>query len=235
MNKQPLHLLRRFAFLLAVSTAFASSAGITHASQAYGSVNNFDVVNDTSNVCHGFEIELDDIRSSDITYTYDYNHHGVPKFTQNIYQDGLLVWHTNLLIDYEAVWTNTGWSAYTAVPASNIPPTMGHQFTNPRVNFGGEHFGVGYTTNPSKVLYFWMTDNGAHTLSRSGQVYVSTPTFTYNPPPAAGQPAAAQAVIPAPVLPMSYICPNRSSATPSGAKSSPPPPRPTRPSASTTS
>ena len=37
------------------------------ASQAYGSINNFDVVNDTGVPCHGFEIELDDITSAQIT------------------------------------------------------------------------------------------------------------------------------------------------------------------------
>ena len=126
-----------------------------HASQAYGTVNNFDVVNDTSNLCHGFEIELDDLHSTDITYTYDYNHYGKPKITeQPMWDVNLGIWHTNVYVDYLAIWTNTGWSAYTAVPSSNIPPTMGHQFTNPNINFGGEHFGVGYTKNPGKVLYF---------------------------------------------------------------------------------
>src|SRR5580765_3858207 len=62
--------------LLPVGTAHA--AGI-----AYGTVNNFDTVNDTSNLCHGFEIELDDIHSSDITYTYDYNHYGMPRITDD--------------------------------------------------------------------------------------------------------------------------------------------------------
>ena len=199
--------LRQLA--LATGAALALAGSVVRASQAYGTINNFDVVNDTSNQCHGFEIELDDLHGTDITYTYDYNHYGVPKITgQSAYDATLGAWHTNVFVVYNAVWTNTGWSACTAVPSSNIPPTMGHQFTNPNLNFGGEHFGVGYTKNPGKVLYFWMTDNGAHTLTRSGQVYVSTPTFTYNPPAAAGQPAAAQAVIPAPILPMSYVCPN---------------------------
>ena len=38
---------------------------MAQASIAYGSINNFDTVNDTSNVCHGFEIELDDIHRHD--------------------------------------------------------------------------------------------------------------------------------------------------------------------------
>src|SRR5690348_6343017 len=67
----------------------ASASGMARASVAYGSINNFDTVNDTSNVCHGFEIELDDIRSTDITYTFDYNHYGTPKITEFTSSDSL--------------------------------------------------------------------------------------------------------------------------------------------------
>lgn len=204
---------KHYWLMALVAFILASIHSPVRASQAYGTVNNFDVVNDTSNLCHGFEIELDDLHSTDITYTYDYNHYGVPKITEGqSYDASLGVWHTNVLVDYRAVWTNTGWSAYTAVPSSNIPPTMGHQFTNPNINFGGEHFGVGYFKNPSKVTYYWMADGGTHTLLRSGQVYVSTPVFNYSPALVVAQqqvqPAAAQAVIPAPILPMNYVCPN---------------------------
>src|ERR1039457_6169705 len=61
---------------LSVVACLALASGTARASIAYGSINNFDTVNDTSNVCHGFEIELDDIQTTDITYTYDYNHDG---------------------------------------------------------------------------------------------------------------------------------------------------------------
>ena len=157
-------------------SALTAQAGI-----AYGSINNFDTVNDTGVPCHGFEIELDDIQSADITYTYDYNHYGTPTITE-VTTNSLGVWHTNVLVDYEAVWTNTDWSAYTAVPTTNIPPTQGHAFTNPSLNFGGEHFGVGYRTQPTKVYYHWLVDSGSHSLTLGPQVNVSTPTFTYNPP-----------------------------------------------------
>lgn len=171
-----------------------------HASVAYGSINNFDTVNDTSNVCHGFEIELDDIRTMDITYTYDYNHYGIPKITEVTTNDSL-GWHTNVLVDYEAVWTGTGWSAYTAIPTNNIPPTAGHAFTNPSLNFGGEHFGVGYRNSPTKVHYHWLLDSGAHTLALGQQVNVSTPVFTAPAFVPVGQPVVVVPVIPAPVLP----------------------------------
>ena len=66
------------AAALIVITASSARAGI-----AYGTINNFDTVNDTSNVCHGFEIELDDCRSAAITYCYSYNHYGTPQIRED--------------------------------------------------------------------------------------------------------------------------------------------------------
>ncbi len=175
------------------------AGGTARASQAYGTGNNFDVVNDNGVQGHGFEIELDDIHSSDLTYTFDYNHYGNPKISEGA---PTIAGSTNaVFVRYQAVWTNTGWSAYTAIPAGPIAPTAGHAFTNPNTNFGGEHFGVGYRAQPTKVTYFWLVDNGSHVLTRGGQVNVTTPVFTYTPP-AVGVPAQAQAVIPAPVPPV---------------------------------
>jgi hypothetical protein len=179
---------------LAALGVLALSSNVAQAGIAYGSINNFDTVNDTSNVCHGFEIELDDIQTTDITYTYDYNHYGTPTITEFTSNDvaGL---HTNVLVRYQAVWTNTGWSAYTTIPTTNIPPTQGHAFTNPSLNFGGEHFGVGYRNSPTKVYYYWLTNSGS-SLLRGPQVNVSTPVFT------APAPAQIVPIIPAPMLPV---------------------------------
>lgn len=181
-------------YCLLAATAVVAFAHSARGSVAYGSINNFDTVNDTSNLCHGFEIELDDIRSTDITYTFDYNHYGTPQITEFTTSDAIGS-HTNVLVRYQAVWTGTGWSAYTAVPTTNIPPTQGHAFTNPSLNFGGEHFGVGYRKAPTKIYYDWLTNSGS-VLLRGPQVYVSTPVFTV---PA---PAQVVPVIPAPVLPL---------------------------------
>ena len=172
-------------------------------SQAYGTLNNFDCVNDTGQECHGFEIELDDCESKDITYTYDYNHYGTPTITEDT---NSVPGHTNCLVVYAAVWTNSAWSAYTAIPAGPIPPTLGHQFTDPGTNFGGEHFGVGYSVAPSTVKYNWLLDDGTGTgtLALGPAVQVSTPAFTYVPP-VAGQAAQVKAVIEAPEQPEYYV------------------------------
>ncbi|MBI3835450.1 MAG: putative Ig domain-containing protein [Planctomycetes bacterium] len=161
------------------------------ASIAYGSLNNFDCVNDTGVEAHGFEIELDDVHSTDITYTYDYNHYGIPKITE----DNTDPLHPRVFIRYAATRNSDGtWTAFTAIPSGPITPTDGHQFTNPSVNFGGEHFGAGYYGAPTAVKYNWLIDDGTGHLVHGPPVYVATPTFTYYPP-APAQPPQVQAVI----------------------------------------
>ncbi len=174
----------------AAASLLVLAVGRLQAGIAYGTINNFDTVNDTSNVCHGFEIELDDCRSQDITYCYSYNHYGTP----SIRQDTSVPGHTNCFVRYAAVYSNGVWSAYTAIPTGPIAPTLGHSFTNPGTNFGGEHFGVGFYGNPSAIKYNWLLDDGTGHLVLGPAVLVSTPVFSYYPP-AAGVPAQVQAAV----------------------------------------
>jgi len=159
--------------LAAAALALALGGGSALANTAYGSLNNFDTVNGTGVPCHGFEIELEDLESTDITYTFDWNHYGTPKITEDTTS---LPGHTNVIIRYAAVWANGTWSAYTAVPAGPIAPTDGHQFTNPDVNFGGEHFGVGYRWPPSAVKYHWLIEGGGGVLVKGGAVNITPVT-----------------------------------------------------------
>lgn len=166
------------------------------ASIAYGTINNFDTVNDSGSVCHGFEIELDDCRSADITYCYSYNHYGTPSIREDLLS---VPGHTNCFVRYEGVYSNGVWSAYTAVPTGPIAPTAGHSFTNPGTNFGGEHFGVGYYGNPSAIKYNWLIDDGTGQLVHGPAVLVSTPIFAYYAP-AAGAGAQVQAAVEPPQI-----------------------------------
>ena len=191
---------KKASWLFGSLAILVASTGSASASQAYGSINNFDCVNDTGVEAHGFEIELDYGHTTDITYTYDYNHYGIPK----IYQDITDPAHPKVFVRYQSTKNPNGtWASYTAIPAGPISPTMGHQFTNPAVNFGGEHFGVGFVGSPAAVKYNWLIDDGAGNLVHGPAVYISTPTFTYNP---AGNGAAGNVVAevvppPPPVLP----------------------------------
>lgn len=183
----------RVIALVSSALALAFTPAV-NASIAWGSINNFDTVNDTGGICHGFEIEIDGVHSKDISYTYDWNHYGVPKITEDS-SDPL---HPKVFVRYESAKNPDGsWAAFTSVPSAPITPTDGHQFTNPGVNFGGEHFGVGFFGAPSAVKYSWLKDDGSGHLVFAGAVSISTPTFTYVPP----APAVPAQVIPAIVPP----------------------------------
>ncbi len=168
------------------------------ASTAYGDLNNFDVFNDTGQECHGFEIELEDIHSTDITYTFDWNHYGAPTVTE----DNSVPGHPKVIIRYAAKYVSGAFTAYTAVPTTTPSPTNGHMCTDISVNFGCEHFGVGHYGAPTAIRHNWLIKDPTSpgTLIKGPPVNVATPSWTYYPP-AGGQPAVVQAVILAPPPP----------------------------------
>jgi hypothetical protein len=166
-----------------------------------GDLNNFDTLNDTGQVCYGFEIEIDDVHSTDITYTYDWNHYGAPK----IREDNTDPAHPKVFVRYESTKDTSGnWGANGSLTNRAIPtitPPAGHTCTDPSVNEGCEHFGVGYYGTPTAIKYNWLIDGGAAGLVYSGSpVAVAAPKFVYTAP-AVGQPAQAVAAIPAPLVP----------------------------------
>ncbi len=191
--------MKRMCLLLLAAAPFMLGSQGAGASTAYGDLNNFDTVNDTGQECHGFEIEIDDIHSTDITYTYDWNHYGPPKISEDKSDPA----HPKVVIRYESAKNPDGtWAGYTAIPSAPLTPTDGHSCTNPSVNEGCEHFGVGYYGTPTAIRYNWLVDNGAGALvHHTSPVMVATPSWTYQPP-ADGQPAVVVAVIPAPVVPI---------------------------------
>ncbi len=180
---------------LAALLALPASA---FADTAYGSLNNFDVVNDTGGKCYGFSIELDDLHSTDIQYTYDYNHYGVPVISEDRSDPA----HPRVFVRYESKKNPDGsFASFTNPqdPANPLAPTDGHAFTNPALNMGGEHFGVSFGGNPTRVKYNWLVQDPANpgTLILGPLVTIATPTFTYIPAvvPAVGAAAQVRAAI----------------------------------------
>lgn len=191
------------ALALAIASNYASPAA---ASTAFGDLNNFDVFNDTGSDCHGFEIELEDVHSTDVTYTYDWNHYGAPTITEDSTDPA----HPKVRVRYAAKYDagTGGFSAFTSIPAGAPSPTDGHQCTNPSVNIGCEHFGVGYYGTPTAIRYHWLVEDSATpgNLIHGPAVNVATPSWTYYPPAPAQPVAQVQAVIevPAPAEPPVY-------------------------------
>lgn len=172
---------------LALLATLATDVELATASTSYGSLNNFDVVNDTGGLCHGFSIEMEDIEAPEITYTYDYNHYGTPR----ILEDRSVPLHPKVTIRYEAkVGPDGRFLSFTNPQDPNHPlaPTDGHAFTDPSINLGGEHFGVGFTRNPTTVRYHWLVADPANpgSLTDGAPVTISTPAFAYVPAVAGG-------------------------------------------------
>jgi hypothetical protein len=188
--------MKRLLLTLALA-ALSLSAG-AQTGTLYGSLNNFDAVNDTGVECHGFEIEVHGCHSREITYTYDWNHYGVPR----IYEDSSDPANPICYVRYESKKNPDGsWASYTAIPSGPIAATDGHQFTNPFINFGGEHFGVGFWGVPRTVKYSWLIDDGAGNLMKAGQVNIGTPQFNYLPPVIVQQQVVAPAQVVAVIEP----------------------------------
>jgi hypothetical protein len=72
---------------ICASVAVAALALATQAAAGtfFGALSNFDAVNNTGSPCNRFEIELDDIQSRDVTYTFDFQRYGAPKITEDTF------------------------------------------------------------------------------------------------------------------------------------------------------
>jgi len=153
-------MLRLLSLFLFLATASIPAYSTT----IYGGLGNFDAVNDTGVEAHGFEIELDDVTSTQIGGTYDWNHYGHPTITE----DNSVPNHPKVFIRYQATYdANTNqWSAFTTFPVNGLPATQGHQCTDPSVNLGCEHFAASSYPVASSMTYSWLIDNGAHQLTR---------------------------------------------------------------------
>ena len=150
----------------------------------YGTLSNFDVFNDTGEDTHGFEIELDGISSSDISYEFGepYERYGNPiveNFPGGVY------------VRYESPYDpmKTEFTATTPIAARRSRRPLGHQcWTGGSAEYwtsGCEHFGLGLTANPTKTVYHWLVADPVEPgeLVRSGsKVGVPPAEWSVQPP-----------------------------------------------------
>ena len=163
----------------------------------YGSLSNFDCINDTGQTTHGFEIELDGCLPSDVYSTFGspYNRYGDPTITT----DGV-----NTFVRWTSAYSNNAWAVGTDSGA--YAPTDGHSLYFPQYggspnypNVPGDHFGIATNVNPTNTIYTWLVDDGSGTLVKAGtNVKIPVPVLTVAPPANPVNPVAVQAVIQAP-------------------------------------
>ena len=210
------HLNKIFVFGLAAAV-FVFVAGyrsfVTNAQvnppQTYGTLDNFDVINDTGVETHGFEIELEGILTADVVYTFGdpYQRYGNPSVTATA---------TGVIIRYAATydinghWVSPVSGAPGGTPIAVAPylPTQGHSCWTGGVatpaeyyNAGCDHFGASLNATPTKTTYRWLVEGSPGTLVAFG-TNAPLPAPVWNVTPAAtpgAQPIAAAAIAPPPV------------------------------------
>jgi hypothetical protein len=178
---------------LALAASLALAGTLPAQAQVYGSLANFDAVNDTGYVAHGFEIQIEDPAYANAgalqsIFGYDRNF-GVPPNSVERYgaPDILITPGVGVTIRYHASFTNGIWSVGTP---SGPYPNAGDScwpFGNPLYASGTltcDHFGVGTFGTPARTNYNWLVDtagnSGVLTPMAAG---VAPVNFFYNPAP----------------------------------------------------
>jgi hypothetical protein len=185
-----------------------------HATTTFGSLGNFDAVNDTGSVSHGFEIELEGLHAADVTDTFGGAGRGFPTTVER-YGAPTITEYTNgavfgVRVTYRADLSGApgGW---VGTP-SGVYNTPGEScWTGGGSGYGPstpcDHFGVGLAANPTKTSYNWLIEQtpGSSTLV-FGTSNVLAPVWTVTPQaPAPGNPAPPPVVVAKIVAPVAEV------------------------------
>ena len=187
----------RGSFLVLLAGTMAFAAAPATATAIFGSLGNFDAVNDTGHVAHGFEIELEGLHASDVTDTFggagrgfptSVERYGSPTITEytNGAAFGVHVTYRSDLTGSPSAWVGTPTGVYSTPGESCWTGGSGYGPATPC-----DHFGVGLKANPTKTVYSWLVEAtpGSATLINATSS-VLAPTWTVTPQAAVpGNPA----------------------------------------------
>lgn len=142
-----------FALLIYAVIVVPASASV------YGSLANFDVVNDTGETAHGFEIDIEGITPSDITSLFGDASRwpGMERYGSPV----VSTTPTGVKIVYEATYSGGKWSAGTpsgTLPVSPSDSCWTYGAPNYGPNYPCDHFGVSTTVNTPNVSYNWLVE-----------------------------------------------------------------------------
>jgi PEP-CTERM motif len=183
-----------------LSIALMAVCATSHAAATFGSLANFDAVNDTGSTAHGFEIELEGISRSDILDVFglnrdfgtpspgDVERYGLPTVGDLVDANGTII---GAKVTYMASYANGAWSAGTASGVFNTPGESCWSFGN--VNYPNvpcDHFGVSTLGNPTKTTYSWLVESNTPGTLVAANVAIPAVVFTPPVAPAPGQVAA---------------------------------------------
>jgi len=188
---------RRMVLSTALSLALLATPMLAKAQSAiiYGSLGNFDISNDTAQVCHGFEIEIQGVTTANMLGGFSAERYGSPSVTA--YAGGVRVrWE----------------SPYDASTHQFVERTLPHTVQwfpgqcyqwNPATyqNSGCEHFGTYSNANPTHVTARWLCEDSANPgvlVPYDPPTAIPMPTYFVSPPLQAGDPPQLEVEVEAP-------------------------------------
>ena len=167
--------LRSNALVLALIAAPIAS----HAQNVilFGALSNFDVLNDTGQDAHGFEIELDGITPQQAPYYFTATRYGGPS---------IIPITNGVVFRWASPWDpNAQRFTITTVTPASFTPTFGHSCVYTNI-VGCDHYGVAATAMPTNVIYRWLVadpNNPGSLMPYVGpHVSIPQPTVTVVPP-----------------------------------------------------
>lgn len=192
--------------------AALAAAGVANPATAavFGSLGNFDVVNDTGKTAYGFEIDMQGISVSDVTDTFGGVGRYFPPTVERYGAPTVSAIAGGVKIVYQA--TNTGgvWSASTPTVTGTFGTGGESCWTGGGIGYGAstpcDHFGVGTKATPTQTTYSWLVDPTLTPVAATLPVPVMTVTIP-SPSPAVPAPLPhVQAVVqsPDPVGPLQF-------------------------------
>ncbi|MEZ5421443.1 MAG: hypothetical protein R2708_29460, partial [Vicinamibacterales bacterium] len=131
----------------------APAAGRAQSAIIYGALSNFDISNDTGQVCHGFEIELEGVTPDQVRGAFSSNRYGMPQFVPTA---------TGTAVRYSAAYDAGSGTWSTRTIQHTVPWFSGqcYQWVPATYQDGGcEHFGTYTVGNPTRVTSRWLCEN----------------------------------------------------------------------------
>lgn len=190
---------------LASLTAMSLLLPLMAQASVFGTLGNFDVVNDTGHTAHGFEIELEGLHLSDITDTFGGAGRGFPTTVERYGSPEVSEYSLGgvfgVHVTYRATFAGGVWNVGTPSGVFNTPGES--CWTGGGIGYGPDtpcdHFGVGTVGNASKVGYSWLVEAAPGSgLLTPVAAALPAPLWVVTPSPLPAQPPIVVARIQAP-------------------------------------
>lgn len=188
----------RLTALIAASAAFAAFTAFAQTATIYGSLGNFDVVNNTGQDACGFEVELEGVPLNTAVGTFSVQRYGPATITP--YTTGTV---SGLRVRHESLDCSLN-KTIAHPPATPFGGTCYQWNVATYANAGCEHFGVHYAAPTTNITARWLVADPIHpgvNIPHDPPMAIASPTYYIQPAVVANADPVIVDVVEAPVPP----------------------------------